>query len=120
MVLTKEDVATKGAAVTSCMLDTSMFTVLGVGTGLAICLRTKSKRHFVYATAIGTVSDLFVGYYGSCRPLREDYLKCKESFESENSTGKLPSNGEFSFPQFTNWNDYTTEKPKDSGEKPSI
>ena len=118
MVLTKNDIVAKGGAVTTCMLDTSMFTVLGVGTGLALFLRTKVVRHFVIATAVGTCTDLFVGYYGTCRPLREDYLKCKENFEKLHPTEKQQPNGAFALPQFANWDNYTTDNPKDKEEKP--
>ena len=100
-------------AVSSCMLDTSVFTVIGVGTGLVAFFRTRKKRHFVIAAAAGTVADMVYGYYGSCRPLRNDYDKCKASYDENFPQEKAPSPfDDFSVPKFANLDDYTTEKPK--------
>lgn len=81
MVVTKEEVSSKGQLATSCMLDNSLYTVLSVGAGLAIFFRTKTKRHFVIAISVGTFADIVVGYYGTCKPQRLDYELAKADYE---------------------------------------
>ena len=113
MVPTKSDLVKKGQAVSSCMLDTSVFTVLGVGAGLIAFFRTRKKRHFVALATVGTFTDMFYGYYGSCRHLRNDYENCKVSYDRHYPEEKVPSMyGELYIPRFANLDDYTTEKPK--------
>ena len=78
---TKKEVSEKGILVSQCMLDNSLYTVLSVGIGLAVFMRTKSKRHFIYSISLGTFADLCVGFYGTCRPLREDFEAAKANYE---------------------------------------
>jgi hypothetical protein len=88
---TKKEVSEKGILVSKCMLDNSLYTVLSVGIGLAIFMRTKSKRHFIYSISLGTFTDLCVGFYGTCRPLREDFEAAKANYELINPPVKQPS-----------------------------
>lgn len=105
-----------GGNVAGCMLDNSALTVVGVFAGLGIFFRTKVKRHFLIAVTFGTVADLFVGYYGTCRPLREDYEACRAAYDLANPAAPSPPSflPKINFPQFANLSrDYTTTPPEE-------
>jgi hypothetical protein len=86
----KDDLKNKGIEVSNCLLDQSTFTVIGVLGGLAVFYKTRNKRHFFAAAGGGTISDVFVGYYGTCRPLIAEYLAVKADHESRNPIDTNP------------------------------
>lgn len=80
-MLSKEEVSNKGILVSKCVLDHNNYTVVGVLSGIAIFYKTRIKRHFVIAITVGTAADMIMGYYGTCRPLRDDYQQSKAAYE---------------------------------------
>jgi hypothetical protein len=58
-------------------MENSMFTVVGVGVGLAIGLQTKNLKLFILCSTFGTFGDVVYGYSFNCRPLIDDYNNCK-------------------------------------------
>lgn len=111
----KEEISKKGVLVSQCMLDNSLYTVLGVFAGVAIFSRTRIKRHFVIAITAGTFADLLIGYHGTCRPLREDFELAKAEYELVYPPVKAQS----IIPSFIRYKggEYTTTKP---GSEPKI
>lgn len=111
----KEEISKKGILVSQCMLDNSLYTVLGVCSGVAIFSKTRVKRHFVIAITAGTFADLFIGYHGTCRPLREDFELAKAEYELVYPPIKTQS----IIPSFLRYKggEYTTIKP---GSEPKI
>lgn len=112
---TKREVTDKAILVSKCMLDNSLYTVLSVGIGLAVFMRTKSKRHFIYSISLGTFADLCIGFYGTCRPLREDFEAAKANYELVHPP---PEKAPFSLHVFKPFkvSEMTTVKPATEGE----
>ena len=81
VVVTRNELSGKGRGVSECMLGNYTGTVIGVGVGVALGIRKKHLRPFVYAITLGTFADLFYGYTGNCRALLDDYNQAKESFD---------------------------------------
>lgn len=75
----------KGKLVSDCMLQQMMFTVAGVGVGLALYVRTKSFRNFVIPATLGTIGDSINGYVGPCRTLIEDYNNAVKAVSNKKS-----------------------------------
>jgi hypothetical protein len=105
----KEEISKKGVLVSQCMLDNSLYTVLGVCSGVAIFSKTRIKRHFVIAITAGTFADLVIGYFGTCRPLREDFELAKAEYELVNPSVKAQP----VIPSYLRYKggEYTTIKP---------
>ena len=79
--ITKEALQEKGKVSSACMLQQSMFTVVGVGVGLALGLRSKNIKPFLLATFTGTVGDYSYGLLYACKDVIEDYQKCKLEYD---------------------------------------
>jgi hypothetical protein len=79
--VTREQVRAKGQLVSDCMLEQYGGTVLGVGVGMLLGLRTKSLRPFVVAITLGTGADFANGYLGPCKTLIEDYREADRVYK---------------------------------------
>lgn len=55
--------------------------MLGVGVGLLIGLRTRKARPFLISITIGTFVDCFIGFFGPCRPLINDYNAAEKQYK---------------------------------------
>jgi|TARA_B110000090_G_scaffold161286_1_gene177942 hypothetical protein len=77
-------VVRQGELLSACMLQQSMFTVVGVGIGLAVGLQRKNLRPFVAWSMMGTLGDMGYGYLHACRPIIEEYEECKKVFLLKN------------------------------------
>lgn len=75
--LKSETLKLKAKLVSTCMLENSMFFVVGCGVGLALGLQRKSLRPFVYSITLGTIGDMLYGYTMDCRPFIEDYQRAQ-------------------------------------------
>ena len=79
--ITKDTLQEKGKLSSACMLQQSMFTVVGVGAGLALALRTKNIKPFLLGAFGGTVGDYSYGLFYACKGVIEDYQKCKQDYD---------------------------------------
>ena len=78
----KEDVAKKASLVNVCMLENSMFTVVGVAAGSAVSIKMRKVRPFIVGVTLGTLGDMTYGYLYSCRSFIDDYNKSKAAYEA--------------------------------------
>jgi len=72
-----------GERLSACMLQQSMFTVVGVAAGMAISLRTKNTKYFILTSLMGTSADFLYGGMVECREIIDQYRAC------ENRVAKL-------------------------------
>ena len=79
--ITKELLQEKGTVSSACMLQQSMFTVVGVGAGLALALKMKNIRPFLLGAFGGTVGDYSYGLLYACKDVLEDYQRCKADYD---------------------------------------
>ena len=79
--ITKESLQEKGRLSSACMLQQSMFTVVGVGIGLAFGLRSKNVKPFLLGAFGGTLGDYGYGILYACKSVIEDYQKCKVEYD---------------------------------------
>jgi len=67
------------------MLGNSIFTVIGVGSGMALALKNRGTgksvwRPFIIATSFGALGDITYGYTGNCRKLIDEFELAKKTF----------------------------------------
>ena len=68
-----------GQALSNCMLEQTMGTVVGVAVGTALGLRTKSFKPLILTGFLGNAADLTYGYFNGCADMIEDYLIMKRA-----------------------------------------
>lgn len=71
----------KGRAVSDCLLDSSMFTALGVLVGTGFGVRQRNLRPLVAYSMIGTLTDIMYGYRVKCHTVIEDLKQSREKFD---------------------------------------
>jgi len=79
-----EEMKEKGMAVSNCMLEQTMGTVVGVAAGLAIGLRMKSVKPLILTSFMGSTADLGYGYYNACNAPIEEFLALKRMRDEKN------------------------------------
>ena len=89
-----KDLKLKGEAVSHCMLEQSMFTVLGVLSGVALGVRRKAIKPFVGLSLLGTTMDLGYGQIIACRDLIDDYNECAKAVKAAKAAAATPKNEE--------------------------
>jgi hypothetical protein len=77
----------KQIAVSNCMLEQTMGTVVGVGAGLAYGLSVKKLLPFVLITTAGSAADLAYGYYHACTDVIDDFNAAKKWEEGKTNQG---------------------------------
>jgi hypothetical protein len=68
-----------GEAMSNCMLEQTMGTVVGVAVGTALGLKTKSLKPLFVTGFIGSTADLGYGYFNACADMCQDYLVMKRA-----------------------------------------
>lgn len=83
--------ASKGKLVTACVLDNSIFTVVGVVGGTILGVRRRHFRPLVSFSLAGSFADLIFGYLVGCQAVIEDLKVSRAIFnEIEKSKNKSP------------------------------
>lgn len=97
------ELVAKGKLVSECLLNNSMFTIVGVAAGTVIGIRRKGFRPLVEYSLIGTMGDLYYGYRFKCVDVIEDVRLSREKFDQDKlarAKAETYSGGDASPPDF--------------------